>query len=254
MYIYFTVCTGCKELYFKSYGEEGTIHLLISQITLHFMKYMNWEGTQLSPKFQINHEHLQCRVFNTHLRWELMPKGRSCKYIYVYRNGKDACTSFFHHLSNQVDSGPYEGTFDSFVKDWIDNKIIFGGWIAHLKSWITAAQNSENNILLVRYEDMKTDLAGSLKRISAYLGCRVDDEFILNRILPFVTFDHMREHIHQYEPVSVQWRPGFSFIRKGEIGDHVGLFTEEHESLFNCMLEKEFPAGLPSWLDQSLLR
>ena len=56
------------------------------------------------------------RVFNTHLRWDQMPRSNSsgARYIYVVRDGKDVVTSFFHHLSNQADSGGFDGTFEDF--------------------------------------------------------------------------------------------------------------------------------------------
>jgi hypothetical protein len=31
----------------------------------------------------------------------MLPKGAQGRYIYVYRDGKDAATSFYHHLTNQ---------------------------------------------------------------------------------------------------------------------------------------------------------
>ena len=66
------------------------------------------------------------RVFNTHLRWDQMPRSDSsgAKYIYVVRDGKDVVTSFFHHLSNQADSGGFEGTFEDFFGVSIFNNIV----------------------------------------------------------------------------------------------------------------------------------
>jgi hypothetical protein len=115
-------------------GNENFTH--ISQFSPFYEVDRTWMGNVISPQYQENHNNLGIRIFNTHLRWSIMPKGSAAKYIYVYRNGKDVCASFFHHLTNQADSGPYEGTFDEFVKDWCDNKIIFGNWMKHLKSWL----------------------------------------------------------------------------------------------------------------------
>ena len=182
-----------------------------------------------------------------------MPKGAKCKYIYVYRNGKDACTSFFHHLSNQADSGTFEGNFDDFFNDWINNRIIFGSWSQHLKSWMTAASDPSNTILLVKYEDMKMNLAQQLIRISNFLDLSYDEAFLRERILPLVTFEHMKQNIHQYEPVSVHWKPGYSFIRKGAVGDHKEMFDERKEILYQEMLRREFPEGLPEWFSIDFL-
>jgi hypothetical protein len=174
-----------------------------------------------------------------------------CKYIYVYRDGKDACTSFFHHLSNQADSGPFEGNFDDFVSDWLQNKIFFGGWAAHLKSWIPAAAESKNDILLVNYEDMLTDIEASVRRISAFLGRNTDSDFLRSNILPLISIEYMREHRSQYDPVSVAWKEGFQFIRKGVAGDFKNLFTAAHEAAYDDMIRKEFPHGYGAFLEQA---
>jgi hypothetical protein len=232
-------------------GDNNFSH--ISDYSPFFEIDRNWEAGCVKETFTANHQRLKHRVFNTHLRWEIMPKGAACKYIYVYRNGKDACTSFFHHLSNQADSGPFEGTFDDFFDDWINDRIIFGSWSRHLKSWMTAAADSANNILLVKYEDLKADLVQQLIRISNFLNLTHDEAILREKFLPLVTFEHMKRNIHQYEPISVQWKPGYSFIRKGSVGDHKEMFDERKEKMYQDMLQREFPGGLPEWFTIDLL-
>ena len=105
------------------------------------------ENGDVAVKYSANHAELGYRVFNTHLRWERMPKGSSCKYIYVYRNAMDACISFYHHLSNQADEdGGYSGTFEEFVQDWTESKIPFGTWAGHLRSWTEGAEITGDGI------------------------------------------------------------------------------------------------------------
>ena len=38
---------------------------------------------------------------------------------------------------------------------------------------------------------------------------------------------HILYVYHRYQPVSVQWRPGFSFLRQGTIGSYTTLFTTD---------------------------
>ena len=58
----------------------------------------------------------------------------------------------------------------------------------------------------------------------------------------------MRSNKQQYEPISVGWKPGFEFIRKGQIGDSDSIFQAHHRELYDEMIRKEFPEGLPIWL------
>jgi hypothetical protein len=56
------------------------------------------------------------------------------KFVYVIRHLPDACASFFHHLSNQVE-GTYERDFADFAFDWMDSNLPFGSPLHHLLSY-----------------------------------------------------------------------------------------------------------------------
>lgn len=243
---------------------QAIVYALLSRGNDHFQHISNyspffeidphWELSsdgkdgRFASKFDCYHAEIRCRVFNTHLRWALLPKGPQAKYIYIYRNGKDVVTSFYHHLSNQDDSGGYSGTFDQFFDDWTQNKIIFGSWINHLKEFMEAAKDPLNNILVMRYEDMKTNLGDSVLRIADFLKCPLEKEFINTHISPKVTFECMKENQEKYQPISVKWKNNFEFIRKGLVGDSSSIFSPEQHKIFDEMIKNEFPNGPPAWL------
>jgi hypothetical protein len=58
----------------------------------------------------------------------------------------------------------------------------------------------------------------------------------------------MKSNKDKYQPISVKWKDNFEFIRKGEVGDSASVFSTEQEALFEEMLRREFPDGLPHWL------
>ena len=43
-------------------------------------------------------------------------------------------------------------------------------------------------------------------------------------------------------------REGYEFIRKGQIGDSATVFTGQMNDLFDEMIHREFPEGIPEWL------
>ena len=101
---------------------------------------------QLAPWIQSDHSMIGPRLFNTHMLWRLLPKlgmrglGNGARYIYASRRGRDACVSFFHHLSHMApEDGGYTGTFDEFVSEWAQGDTPFGSWSAHLKAWHSKA-------------------------------------------------------------------------------------------------------------------
>ena len=108
----------------------------------------HWESNtnQLTQQVRANHTKLGRRVFNTHLRWDMLPKtaenDSDCngnvttepteqsnssredkqnllrpetgKFIYITRSQSDVVTSFYYHLSNQKE-GTYTHGYTQFV-------------------------------------------------------------------------------------------------------------------------------------------
>ena len=205
----------------------------------------HWEDDgQFSSLFSENHESLGSKLFNTHLPFKNMPLGRRAKYIYVVRNGKDVCTSFFYHLTNQTDNGGLECNFPEFLTNWCDGEIYYGNWLEHVKEWVLASQEQSNNILIVRYEDLKSNLIDSLLKIAKHIQSTKTEEEIME-LAPKFSFSFMKEHMNCFQPISVSWKPGFDFIRKGEVGDHVNLFGPEENTIYSDMFRSKFPDGVP---------
>ena len=298
---------GRKTLFIASYPKSGTTWLQaiiynllsdgnqnfshISEFSPFFEITNTWdlENSQIEgkikEKYEINHQNLGWRVFNTHLRWEMMPKEENMKYIYIVRNGKDVVLSFFQHLSNQDDADCFQGNLLDFIKEWSDGKIPFGSWLHHLQSWIQAylhqediitstttgttstSDNNNNNytgnnntgssdnsnnkpILLLRYEDLIHNPHNCILKIISHLNLSVTSQRA-EELLQYISFNYMKEHQYQYMPISVPWKDGYSFLRKGKVGDSGNHFLSEHEAVYTAMIESAFPSeqgGPPQWL------
>merc|ERR1712018_865412 len=66
------------------------------------------------------------RVIKTHLPFEMLPPNLldTCKVIFVSRNPKDCCVSFYHHAknmeeSNTIENGEFIGTFADFAETFL---------------------------------------------------------------------------------------------------------------------------------------
>ena len=264
--LHLEMSNSCRTLFIASYPKSGTtwthalvFHILsdgqlpLDHISLYSPFYemsKTWdEGSDnIALKYSENHKILGWRVFNTHLLHSMLPKGDSVRHIYVYRNCRDVAISFFHHLSNQVGDGGVSSSLLQFLIDWCDGNLLFGTWANHLHGWLKEINGSnKNNILLLRYEDMKLDLRSSISRVSKFL----DHDLItarLDELTLLLNFESMKSSKHLYQPISVEWKEGFEFLRKGEVGDSEGHFGPKEELLISKMLEREFPDGLPEWL------
>ena len=263
-------CAGLTEcphntLFIASYPKSGTtwmqaivFHILSRQnIRLEHISLFSpfyevnetWNDTNddIVSKYSDNHDLLGWRVFNTHLLPTMLPHFKSARFIYVYRNGKDVAISFYHHLTNQVGNGGSEyDSVQQFLADWTTGKLPFGSWINHLRSWIAAIRDKSSNILLVKYEDMVIDLRKSIIDIAAFLDVNVSGSKV-DGLVNLLSFQEMKSKKELYQPVSVKWKEGFDFLRKGVVGDSTTYFHEEEEIAIDKMLRAEFPDAIPEW-------
>ncbi|RYG70457.1 sulfotransferase domain-containing protein [archaeon] len=228
-------------------GDQSFDH--ISNYFPFFEISRTWDQDQgtLHPKYEDRHSSMGSRAFNTHLRYSMMAQGERMRYIYVVRRGKDALLSFFHHLAHQDDADIFNGSLGDFVRDWCDGKIIFGSWLRHLEGWVMASKEWGGRVLLVRYEDLSSDLSGQMLRISQFLGLNHTAERV-SELSALCSFQHMKKCSAQYEPTSVPWRGGFQFLREGRVGGSASEFSAQDHVIFDDMLRRAYPEGLPTWL------
>jgi hypothetical protein len=70
-----------------------------------------WEGPGVAARCRMAHTLFGRQAFNTHLRWSMMPKGHpSARFIYLVRDGRDVCTSYYHHLASMVSQHSHHST------------------------------------------------------------------------------------------------------------------------------------------------
>lgn len=211
----------------------------------------HWEtdGDDLIDGVRKNHERLGRRVFNTHLRWEMLPKRAEAgaavdgveddrtqrpecgKFIHVTRNLIDVVASFYHHLSNQKE-GQYTDDFETFAREFMAGTLPFGSPLDHLVSFARGFSNSETrdyrdqSLLLINYERMTTNLRGEVLRIMRFLDLSITDEVLEKDLLPSFRFDSMKCNSDRFQPKSVTWLNGYKFLRKGKVGDGRALMEE----------------------------
>jgi hypothetical protein len=114
------------------------------------------------------------------------------RVLYIVRDPRDLVLSYynFQRKYRQIaDNYPLADYVDDFVKgrlisaDW-------GSWGENVASWIYTRQN-QSSFLLMRYEDMKSDTEGQLRRIAAFLGLDATPER-LQRAIDASSSERMR--------------------------------------------------------------
>ncbi|KAL0276597.1 UNVERIFIED_CONTAM: hypothetical protein PYX00_004140 [Menopon gallinae] len=187
------------------------------------------------------------RFVKTHLPWELLPKQIEVvqpkvrvPIVYVARNPKDMCVSYYHYclLIHNM-----KGSFEDFCELFLKGKAPIGPiWSHILGFW---RRRHQPNILFLKYEDMKKDQAGAIRKAAQFLNKTLTEEEI-QKLAEHLSFNNMRQNpAVNLEPIiSRKMGPEFlknndiRFIRKGQVGDYKNYMSEELIKRFDKWTEE----------------
>ena len=171
------------------------------------------------------------RLFKTHCTAEQTPGIGTASIILTVRDPRECCVSFYHHLMNMTDSArdmtghQRPASFAAHVDNWLE----FAAWYRDVKSWWP--YHDHEKVILLRYKDLKRDLAAGIDQIAAFLGWKLNSEQ-KSKVLEYSSFDWMKAHDEKFsgqaESGKSPFKPG-RFIRQGKVGAHKDLITPELE-------------------------
>ena len=192
------------------------------------------------PEMITSSDALSPRAFKSHFPYEYVPGGlphtTPAKYIYVMRNPKDVCVSYFHHRS-MIE----EMVWESYFSEFLSTECLYGNWYDHIFGWWK--HRDAANILFVKYEDMKMDPITSIRTISEFIGIRNSTEDLIQNVVQNSSFSSMKNDLTS----NYSWVKGedkvFSrkgeFMRKGEIGSWKQRFSEQDNERFDAAFNEK---------------
>jgi len=176
------------------------------------------------------------RFIKTHLPIDALVCSPQAKYIYVARDARDVVWSAYNHHSSfsqeALDAfnytpdrvGPPLGLPTMDVREYYQYFLDHDGSLPdfldeywdHVKGWWNV--RASPNVLLVHFNNLKTDLSGQIRRIAAFLGVDIgDDQRAV--IAEHCSFDYMRREFKKIEILEKFFRGGGeTFINKGTNG------------------------------------
>ena len=96
--------------------------------------------------------------------------------IYIIRDVRDVMLSC---LARETAMGVIRTNLDDYVRPFMQGKMQhFGSWQAHVDSWLNSPIAKSGDLLVMRFEDMRKDLEGSVARSLEFLGKSVDPSVI----------------------------------------------------------------------------
>ncbi|KAJ9600879.1 hypothetical protein L9F63_000991 [Diploptera punctata] len=184
------------------------------------------------------------RYIKTHLPWELLPKqirdgSKKPKIIYVARNAKDTCVSYYHHC--KLLEG-YTGNFEDYCKLFLGGSLCFAPFWPHvLNFW---KRRDEQNILFLKFEDLKKDLPGVIKKTADFLGKDLNEDQVevLSNHLSFasmknnraVNYEAATEINRKFNLVLAEGQ----FMRSGKVGNYKEVMSPELIDKFDCWIQE----------------
>ena len=137
------------------------------------------------------------RVIKTHMPAELCPFDPAARYVYVSRHPASCFASCVDFLATNM--GAFAPRLET-VEAWFcsDETMWWRSWPTHVRSWWELSERHDN-VLFVRFEDMKADLATVARRVANFLGMRSLKDRELERVLHKCSFAYMQEHRDAFE-------------------------------------------------------
>lgn len=180
------------------------------------------------------------RIAKTHLPFHLIPKSarqKRVKMIYACRNPKDMLVSYYNFYKSASIFGPFTGDFSDYLRLFQHDKIDYGNFFDHLRSWEKGAKT--HDVLIVRYEDMLKDKKSVVKQIANFLEKPLDNE-IIEKIADHTSFKKMKENpMTNYDDQQLMNEEVSSFMRKGIVGDWKNYFTVAQNEIIDKYIDKQ---------------
>lgn len=146
------------------------------------------------------------------------------------RNPKDTCISYYHH-SRLIEG--YRGSFEDFCKLFLAGKVSFGPfWHNVLSFW---ERRNDENILFLKYEDMRKDLDAVIRKVAAFMGKTLTEEQI-DRLKEHLSFESMKKNRSVNYETLVELNAKFglvepekegAFMRSGAVGGYKAVMSAE---------------------------
>ncbi|KAJ8308661.1 hypothetical protein KUTeg_013535 [Tegillarca granosa] len=176
------------------------------------------------------------RIINTHIYFKHLPKDflrRHCKIIYMVRNPKDVCVSFFNHHTKILEY-EFDGTWENYVPRFLKGDVDYGSWFDYTLDWERSTRRKHgvsNTCCILRDNE-------TVKRLAKFLEVDLD-ESVLKQIDEMCQFDKMKKEKNKNENPD-EWKdkePGM--YRKGQVGDWKNWFTVAQSELFDSVYDQK---------------
>jgi aryl sulfotransferase len=200
------------------------------------------------------------RQIKTHTPADGIPFLGDAKYIFVARDGRDAFMSWCNHRASMkqdmvgalnaramADGIPpmpqWDGDVHGFFTQWIGDAMM----LRHVKTYWE--RRDAPNLLLLHYTDLKSDLAGEMRRVADFLDIRVP-EARWPELVERCGFESMRSRSDEIGTFHLFEGGSQSFLFKGTNGRWRDVLTHDELARYAKRVAEILPAEAAAWLER----
>jgi len=174
----------------------------------------------------------------------------TCKVVYVARNIKDACVSYYHH-HRLIRGVAFDGDMEMFMDYFMDGNLVSSPFIEHMiEAWNL---RHHPNMCYVFFEDMKRDLKPQIHKVAKFLGKSYSDEQV-DELASHLHIDNFKKNPYvnkEDDKKSGEFREDRgNFIRKGKTGDWKNHFTPEMDARFSKFMAEKMKGTDLSFVEE----
>jgi hypothetical protein len=146
------------------------------------------------------------------------------RVVYLLRDGRDAMVSFYHHIVAM------ENRKVDFLETVQTGKGLFPcKWHEHVQAWL--ANPFQAKMIVIKYEELKSNTARELQRFCDFAGLKRSPEF-LQMIAEGTAFEKMRDKEIKLGSGDPRWPKDKTFRRRGAAGSYKDEMPPEVLSAF----------------------
>ncbi|MDB6019882.1 MAG: Sulfotransferase [Pedosphaera sp.] len=149
---------------------------------------------------------------NAFFKSHSLPRPDFRRVVYLMRDGRDAMVSLLHYRE-ALERKKYD--FLGLVT--ADRSQFPGKWHEHIQAWLANPFHAE--MIVIKYEDLKTNTALELQRFCDFAGLKRSPEF-LQQIAESTAFEKMQAKEAVEGPCSPLWPKDKAFRRRGAVGSY----------------------------------
>ena len=131
--------------------------------------------------------------------------------VYLVRDVRDVVVSeFYFQKLWQLYDGDFQEFFGRFLAGQVNR---YGSWVDHTNSWLDARESRPDDILLIRFDELRQNTGTTAAKVLTFIGAHPDNARIERAIANNTT-----ARMHEKESAIKFADENLNFVRKGKVG------------------------------------